>query len=224
MPITNWPKADRPREKLLEKGEQSLTDAELIAILLKVGVRGKTALDLAKELLIQHGDLKQLLSVSTILLLQTTGIGESKCATLKAAIELGRRYQGETLHYGEKLNNPELTQKFLASRLAHYPNEVFACLFMDAHCRLIRFEELFQGTVHHAQIYLREIIRRAMSYNATKLIIAHNHPSGIALPSAQDKEVTFLIKQALDLVDVEMVDHIIVGQLENFSFAEMGLI
>lgn len=224
MPITDWPHEDRPREKLMSKGEQTLTDAELIAILLKSGTRGKTALDLAKEMLNEFGNLKKLLSTPSQLLITKPGLGAAKYAALKAAIELGRRYLNEPLAIGSVLNNSRKTQKFLAEQLREHTNEVFACLFMDNHFRLIRYEELFHGTINEANIYPREIVRRGLAYNAAKIILAHNHPSGIPTPSIADKEVTLLIKQALSIMDIEVVDHIIVGNPENFSFAEAGMV
>jgi len=224
MPITDWPKEDRPREKLLRFGEASLTDAELMAIFLVTGVRGRTAVDIAKNLLIENGGLKKLLRLPPKTLIAAPGIGLAKYAALKAAIELGRRYLEEHLKIGETLNSSAATQKFLAHRLRDCPNEVFACLFMDTHFRLIRFEEMFQGTINSANIYPREIVRRGLLYNAAKVILAHNHPSGKAIPSLADKEVTILIKQALLMVDIEVVDHIIVGDPDNFSFAEKGLL
>jgi DNA repair protein RadC len=223
MPITDWPKEDRPREKLLNQGEKILTDTELIAIFLNTGTRGKTALDIARELLLAHGNLKMLLNAPQNRLINTRGVGPAKYATLKAAIELGRRYLEETISTGEILNNTKVTQKFIANRLRHYENEVFACLFMDTHFRLIRFEELFHGTVNEATIYPREIVRRSLFHNAAKVILAHNHPSGHSVPSYADKEITRLIKKALELVDIEVVDHIIIGNPDNFSFADRAL-
>lgn len=223
MPITDWPKEDRPREKLLAKGEQVLTDAELIAIFLKTGTRGKTALDIAKELLTEYGSLKKLMRAPREALIRRSGLGTAKYAALKAALEFSRRYFNETLVKGELLRNSSVTQKFLAYRLKDYENEVFACLFMDNCCRLISFEELFHGTINEANIYPREIVRRGLMHNAAKIILAHNHPSGHPSPSIADKEVTELIKQAVALVDIQVVDHIIVGSGQNFSFADAGL-
>lgn len=224
MPITDWPKEDRPREKLLMKGEHALTDAELIAIFIKTGARGKTALDIAKELLSEYGSLKQLLRTSSQALLQKNGLGNAKYAALKAAVELGRRYLNENLCIGEVLNNSRITQKFLANQLKEYAHEVFACLFLDTHLRLIRFEELFHGTIHSANIHPREIVKRGLTHNAAKIILAHNHPSGCAIPSTADKETTEFVKEALALVDIEVIDHIIIGNPKNFSFAEAGLL
>lgn len=224
MPITDWPLEDRPREKLLHKGEQSLTDAELLAIFLKNGTREKTALDIARELLIDYGTLKQVLCAPQHSLTKKCGIGNVKYATLQAAIELGRRYLKEPLAMGTVLNSSYKTQKFLADQLREYSNEVFACLFMDNHFRLLRFEKLFFGTVNEASIYPREIVKQSLMHNAAKIILAHNHPSGNPAPSAADKEVTELIRNALALIDVDVVDHVIVGNPGNFSFAEAGML
>lgn len=224
MPITDWPKEDRPREKLLSKGEAALTDAELIAIFLNTGIRGKTALDLAKELLTEQGGLKKLLQTPAKLLISKPGIGSAKYAALLAALDLGKRILKESVAIGEVLNNAQRTQHFLAHRMQQHQNEVFACIFMDTHFRLIQFEELFHGTVNQATVYPREIVRRSLHHNAAKVILAHNHPSGNATPSQADKEITRLIKDALAIVDIDVVDHIIIGHADYFSFAEMGLI
>jgi len=224
MSIINWPVEDRPTEKLLHKGEQALTDAELVAIMLKTGTRGKTALDIAKELLMEHGNLKKLLHVPHQTLIHQPGIGHAKYVTLKAAMEIGKRCIHMQIPTGSVLNNSRMTQQYLADRLRDFTNEVFACLFMDNHLRLIRFEILFYGTIHSAAIYPREIVKRGLAHNASYIILAHNHPSGIPMPSHADKEVTVLIKQALHLIDIEVVDHIIVGNPTHFSFAEAGLL
>lgn len=224
MPISDWPIADRPREKLLQKGEQSLTDAELIAIFLQTGTRGKTALDIARELLTQHGDLKNLLRLPLQKMLQSTGLGRAKYAALKAAIELGRRYLNEQLPQGEILNSSHKTLRFIAAELREHTNEVFACAFLDSHFRLISFEKLFEGTVHTTHVYPREIVKRAIFHNAAKIILAHNHPSGHATPSQADKDTTRLIKEAVALVDMEIVDHVIIGNPGHFSFADKKIL
>lgn len=224
MRITQWPLADRPREKLLDKGAAALTDAELIAIFLKTGARGRTALDIAKALLIEHGGLKKLLQTAPRTLMQQHGVGQAKLAALKAAAELGKRYVSESLPPGTVLNNSQITQQFLSDRLRDYSQEVFACLFMDTHFRLLHFDVLFYGTLNEAIIYPREIVRRALEHHAANIILAHNHPSGRALPSTADKEITHHIQQALALVDIQVIDHIIIGNPENFSFADAGLL
>lgn len=224
MPITQWPLEDRPREKLFRQGENHLTDAELIAIFLRTGIRGKTALDIAKEILQEFGTLKKLLRSPSANVIGTPGIGRAKYAMLRAALELGRRCYSENIPLGEVLNNTRKTQRYLADRLRDNSNEVFACLFLDNHLRLICYEELFFGTINEANIYPREIVRRGLLHNAAKIILAHNHPSGLPTPSQADKEVTQLIRHALELVDIEVVDHVIVGRPDNFSFAEAGLL
>jgi DNA repair protein RadC len=224
MPITDWPDYDRPREKLLARGEQALTDAELIAIFLRTGTRGKTAVDIARQLLADFGGVKNLMQAPLLTLASQHGIGHSKYAALKAAVELGRRCLMQTAEQGDTLNSSSKTRQFIADHLRHHPSEVFACIFMDMHFRLIRFDELFYGSIHEAVVYPREIVRRGLLYNASRIILAHNHPSGIALPSEADKSVTTNIKQALLLVDMKLIDHIIVGRTETYSFAEDGLI
>ena len=222
MPITHWPLEDRPREKLLAKGEQALTDAELLAIILKNGTRNKTALDMAKELLVTHGDIKKLLHLSAHELTAMCGIGKAKYATLLAARELGKRCQENKITIGQTLDNSHATQQFLIDRLRHRTNEIFACIFLDTHLRYIAYEELFFGTVNESSVYPREIVRRGLAHNAAKIILAHNHPSGVALPSVADKEITTLITNAVALVDIKVVDHIIIGNPSNYSFAERG--
>lgn len=224
MPISNWPITDRPREKLLSKGEQNLTDAELIAILIQTGIRGKSALDIARELLIQHGSLKHLLRLPPKKLLQNNGLGRAKYATLLAAIELGRRYLNEPLPQGETLNSSQKTRRFIAAALREHSNEVFACAFLDTQLRLISFEKLFEGTIHSTHVYPREIVKRGLAHNAANLILAHNHPSGHTTPSQADKETTKLVKEALALVDINIVDHIIIGNPGHFSFADEGIL
>lgn len=224
MKIKHWPQDERPREKLLRYGEQALSDAELIAILLKSGKRGKTAVDVARELLNESGSIKQLYQQPAPALIKKSGIGIAKCASLKAGLELGRRAQVEQIKNGEVLNNSRKTQRFLADRLRNYSHEVFACLFMDTKLRFLDFEEFFHGTIDETSIYPRIIIKHALDINAAKIILAHNHPSGHAQPSSADQDITLLLRQALSYIDVELVDHIIVGNPDNFSFVEMGLI
>jgi DNA repair protein RadC len=224
MTIAHWPLEDRPREKLLRHGEEHLTDTELLAILLKTGVPGKTALDIARDLLHQFGSLKQLFEREQGHLATIPGIGEAKLAFLKASRELGRRCLSEPIQPGTVLNSSILTQSFAASRLRDYKNEVFACLFMDSRYRLLKFEELFHGTINEASVYPREILRRAMALNAASVILAHNHPSGQAIPSPADRDVTERIQRALALIDIRVIDHIVVGNPDTFSFAEAGLL
>jgi DNA repair protein RadC len=212
---------EKPREKLLAYGAKSLSDAELIAIFLNTGVRGKTVLELAHDLLKKCGSLKQLLNSAPESFYQLRGIGKAKYALFNAALELGRRYFEEPLPLREKFISSEQTKRFIQSHLGHYSHEVFACLFLDNRHRVIAFEELFHGTLHEAQVYPREVLKRALFHNAAKLILAHNHPSGDPTPSAADQEITFLLKQTLALIDVRLLDHIIIGHRSCFSLAEL---
>lgn len=224
MTITNWPLTERPREKLLNLGAKYLTDAELLAIFIRTGIRGKTALDIARELLSEFGDLKKLLNAAPAVFYQKPGLGKAKYAFLKAAIELGRRYLEENLQTGEIIANSQTTKRFLSSRLGSYTHEVFACLFLDIQNRVLSFEELFQGTLHETNVYPREVIKRCLAHNAAKIILAHNHPSGNPAPSTADQQLTRLLKESLALVDIQVIDHIVIGKKDCISFAEAGLI
>lgn len=224
MPITHWPHGEQPREKILIHGAKYLSDTELIAIFLRTGIRGKSAVDIARELLCEYGSLKKLFNAEPQQLLQKRGLGKAKYAMLKAVIELGRRYLEEDITLGEPLNSSTLTKRFFINRLSDYQREVFACLFLDIQHRMICFEELFYGTLNEANIYPREVVKRALKHNAAKIIFAHNHPSGIATPSEADIDVTQVLKRALAVVEVKVIDHIIIGSQACFSFAEAGLI
>ncbi len=224
MTIANWPLTERPREKLLLHGAANLSDAELLAIFFCTGSRGKTALDIARELLQEHGGLKKIINTDPALLLQKKGLGKAKYAALKAAIELGRRYLEEDLPLGKPLTNSYLTKRFLANRLKDYPHEVFACLFLDNLNRIICYEELFHGTINESNVYPRELVKRGLKHNAAKVILAHNHPSGSPTPSESDQETTQLLQKALTLVSIQVIDHIVVGNNQTLSFAEVGLL
>lgn len=224
MAITQWPQDERPREKLLLRGAKNLSDAELLAIFLRTGARGKTALDIARELLMQFGSLKKLLNTAPAVLYQIHGIGKAKYAALLAAIELGRRYLDEAMQIGETLNCSEIAKRFLANRLRDYAHEVFGCLFLDTHHRVLAFEELFHGTINESNVYPREVVKRCLIHNAAKVILTHNHPSGDPTPSQSDCDVTQLLKQALALVDIQVIDHIIIGHQETLSLVESGYI
>ncbi len=224
MAIRNWPTEERPREKLLLRGPKHLSDAELLAIFLNTGVHGKTALDLARELLGQFGSLKKLLNSSPEALFKQRGFGKAKYAALKAALELGQRYLGETIPLGEKINSSQQAKRFLAHRLRDYPHEVFACLFLNTHHCLLGFEELFHGTINESNVYPREVVKRGLAYNAAKVILAHNHPSGNPIPSQADCDITHLLKQTLALVEINVIDHIIVGHHDCLSLVETGYV
>ena len=224
MRITDWPVAERPREKLLQLGTSVLSDAELLAIFLRTGVRGTTAVDLARGLLREFGGLRALLDASQPLFCAHHGLGPAKYSQIQAGLELARRYLRDNLTRGETLTDPTNTRNFLSARLRGYPYEVFACLFLDNRHRVIEFEELFRGTIDGASVYPREVVRRALHHNAAALILAHNHPSGIAEPSSADRALTRRLTDSLELIDVRVLDHFVVGDGEAVSFAERGLI
>jgi len=222
MAIRDWPEAQRPRERLLQEGAGVLSDAELLAVLLQTGVRGRTAVDLGRDLLRHFGGLRGLLTAAPATLNGQRGLGPAKCAALQAAIELSRRHLRETLQRGDALTSPEHTRRFLAAQLRDRPQEVFGCLFLDTRHRVIRYVELFQGTVDGAAVHPREVVRQALDLNAAAVIAAHNHPSGVAEPSAADRTLTRRLGEALALVDIRLLDHVIIGDGEWVSFAERG--
>ena len=224
MPITDWPKTERPREKLLTLGANSLSDAELLAIFLRTGIKGKTAVDLARDIISHFGGLRNLLVADQKTFCQFSGLGPAKFAQLQAVVELSRRHLKETLKHGDFLQNPQATQDYLSARLRDLPYEVFACLFLDNQHRVIEFEILFQGTINGASVHPREVVRKTLKHNAAALILAHNHPSGIAEPSTADRHITKTLTEALALIDVRILDHIVVGDGECVAFSERGWI
>ena len=224
MSITDWPAAERPREKLLSLGSRALSDAELLAIFLRVGCVGKSAVDLARELLQQYGGLRQLLEASQSEFCKGLGLGNAKYAQLQAVLEMGRRHLSASMKAGDLLTSPDLVRSYLSAHLRHQPREVFAVLFLDNQNRLIIYEELFFGTIDGASVYPREVVRRALTHNCAAVILAHNHPSGVAEPSQADCRITQRLQAALDLIDVRVIDHMVVGDAEVISFAERGLL
>lgn len=224
MPITDWPAQERPRERLLHQGAASLSDAELLAIFLRTGVRGKTAVDLARELLAQFGDLRTLLGADRQKFCRGHGLGLAKYVQLQAVLEMGRRHLRETLARGDVLSSPAATRDYLTAHLRAYPHEVFACLFLDTRHRVISFDELFRGTLDGASVHPREVVKRALQHNAAAVILAHNHPSGVAEPSVADESITRRLKDALALVDIRVLDHFIIGDGLAVSLAERGLL
>ncbi len=224
MSITTWPESERPREKLEQRGAPALSDAELLAIFLRTGVRGKSAVDLARDLLGHYGGLRGLLDADRDSLCSHKGLGASKYVHLQAGLELGRRYLATTLERADVLSSPADTRDYLRSRLRGYPHEVFACLFLDNRHRIISFDELFTGTIDSASVHPREVVRRALGHNAAAVILAHNHPSGIAEPSRSDEAITRRLSEALALIDVRVLDHLVIGDAEAVSFAERGLL
>ena len=224
MAITDWPVAERPREKLLMRGPESLSDAELLAIFLRTGTRGKTAVDLSRELLTRFGGLRNLLTTSRETLCETSGLGQAKYVQLVAALEMGRRHLEARLARGEPLESPEDTRRYLQACLRDRPYEVFCCLFLDNRHRVLAFEELFRGSLSGTAVYPREVVKRALALNAAAVILVHNHPSGLAEPSRADEALTEALKEALGLVDIRVLDHLVVGDGETVSFSERGLL
>ncbi len=224
MAITDWPADDRPREKLLQKGAGALSDAELLAIFLRTGIKGVTAVDLARNLLKEFGSLQALMKADKASFCRAKGLGQAKFVQLQAVMEMNRRYFSEILQQGDVLSCPEETRQFLLGHLSHLPHEVFAALFLDNRHRVVSFEILFQGTIDGASVYPREVVKKALHWNAAALIFAHNHPSASIKPSQADIDITHKLKQALNLVDIRVLDHFIVGGNQTCSFAEQGLL
>ena len=224
MSITDWPLQERPREKLLTHGPGYLSDAELIAILFQTGPRGKTAVDVARELLSAYGGLRGLLTAERLSICRHKGLSNTKYAILHASLELGRRLLAEQMRDVDALTSPQAARAYLKAKLRDLPYEVFGCLYLDTKHRPIVFKELFRGTIDGASVYPREVVRTVLSTNAAAVIVAHNHPSGVAEPSAADQALTQRLRSALALVDVRLVDHIVVGERDSVSFSERGLL
>lgn len=224
MAIADWPVSERPRERLLALGPRQLSDTELLAICLRTGVRGHSALDLARDLLASFGSLSALLSASPDRLLDSPGMGEAKAAQLLATLELARRTLGERLAAGAALSSPRAVSDYLRLTLAGRDHEVFVMILLDAQHRVIACEELFRGTLTQTSVYPREVVKCALRHNAAAVILAHNHPSGVAEPSQADELLTRSLRSALALIDVHTLDHFVVTADQTMSFAERGLI
>ena len=224
MAISDWPADERPREKLLARGAESLSDAELLAILLRTGIPGRSALGLARDLLAAFGSLRRLVATDRERFCAHPGLGPARYAELRAAVEIARRQLGETLRAGPTLASPSATRDYLVARLRDLEHEVFCCLYLDNRHRLIHDEPLFRGTIDGASVHPREIVKQALGWNSAAVIVAHNHPSGVPEPSQADEWITRRIKDALALVDIRLLDHIIVGDGTSVSFAERGML
>ena len=224
MAITDWPEGERPREKLLMRGAASLSDAELLAIFLRTGVAGKSAVDLARELLTRFGSLTQMFTTSEKDFCEIHGMGQAKYVQLQAVLEMSRRALKEEMQRGDALNSPRAVRDYLQLLLGGRQQEVFLVLFLDTQHRVIASEELFHGTLSQTSVYPREVVKRALAHNAAAVIFAHNHPSGVAEPSQSDRQLTDALKQALSLVDVRVLDHFVVAVGHTLSFAEKGLV
>ena len=222
MSISNWPINQRPRERLIAIGPQALSDSELLAVFLRIGVKGKSAVDLGRDMIGHFGSLNKLFAATLSDFSAINGLGPAKFAQLQAVLELARRALGEELRTGVTLNSPQIVKQYLQLLLNNKPYESFIILFLDVKNRLIVCEELFRGTLTHASVYPREVIKAALTINAASVIIAHNHPSGTAEPSPADQTLTQVLKQALNLVDVRILDHFIVAGPDIYSFTEHG--
>lgn len=224
MSITDWPTGERPREKLLGRGASALSDAELLAIFLRTGVVGKSAVDLARDVLVRFGSLTQMFAASEREFCDIHGMGQAKFVQLQAVLEMSRRALQEEVRSGDALNSPRAVKEYLQLLLKGRQQEVFVALFLDAQHRVVASEELFHGTLTQTSVYPREVVKRALHHNAAAVIFAHNHPSGVAEPSQSDQLLTDALKQALALVDVRVLDHFIVAGAGCLSFAETGLL
>ena len=224
MAITDWPERERPRERLLAQGAGQLSDAELIAVCLRSGIRGKSAVELGRELIGRFGGLTGLLCASQRDLAAVKGLGQAKSAQLAAVLELARRSLREDLREESALTSPGAVRDYLRLALGGRPHEVFVCLFLDAQHRVVRVEELFRGTLAQTSVYPREVVKAALATNAAAVIFAHNHPSGVAQPSQADELLTRQLREALALVDIRVLDHFIVAGNQALSFAERGLL
>lgn len=222
MHIRDWPTDERPREKLLARGSGALSDAELLAIFLGSGLRGRDAVQTARELLAAHGPLRRLLELPPDALAELPGLGPARACAIVAALELGNRHLAAGLERGEAFDHPQLAGRYFARRLRGLGHEVFAALFLDARHRALGFEELFRGGVDGAEVHPREVVRRCLAHNAVAVIIGHNHPSGDPTPSAADRALTARLKEALGLVDIRLLDHFVVGDGAPVSLAARG--
>ncbi|MGE8279945.1 MAG: RadC family protein [Stenotrophomonas sp.] len=222
MHIRHWPAAERPREKLLARGAAALSDAELLAIFLGSGLRGRDAVQTARELLQAHGPLRRLLDCSPRELARLPGLGPARACQLSAALELGQRHLAAALERGQALTDPAAAGRYFAQRLRHRAQEVFAVLFLDNRHRALAFEELSTGTVDSAEVHPREVVRHALAHNAVAVIVGHNHPSGNPEPSSADRAITERLREALALVDIRLLDHFVIGDGAPVSLAARG--
>ena len=222
MSIRDWPAAERPREMLLEQGSASLSDAELLAIFLRTGVSGRSAVDVARHLLSKFGSLRALLEADQSTFSRELGLGPAKFAQLQAVQEMGRRHMAERLRNKSVLENPQAVREYLKALLRHELHEVFGCLFLDSRHQVLTFEALFHGSIDNTSVHPRQVVKRALANNAAALILCHNHPSGNSTPSQADRKLTKRLQEALLLVDVRVLDHFIVGDGDPLSMAEYG--
>ena len=224
MGLKSLPPESLPREKLLKQGSSALTDAELLAIFLRTGIKGTNVIQLSDSLIKRFGSLRALFSSSAEDFCQHKGLGVAKYVQLQAVLEMSKRYLSEQIERGDALQSAEHTKHYLTSMLRHRQREAFYVLFLDNQHRVIADEVMFEGTINAASVYPREMVKRALAHNAAAVILAHNHPSGIAEPSQADRRITRRLSDALGLVDIRVLDHFVVGEGEVVSFAERGWI
>ncbi|OIM99171.1 hypothetical protein BFR57_00915 [Idiomarina sp. MD25a] len=224
MSVKSWPESERPREKLQQLGASALSDAELLAILIGSGCRGLDVVTFARQLLVQFNGIGPLLTSSNEQLMAVKGLGPARINQLQVVLELSKRYLAWQLSRRDGFTEPSMVKEYLSTQLRHQRREVFALLLLDSQHRLLRYEELFYGTINAAPVYPREVLKLVMQHNAAAVILAHNHPSGVAEPSQADKRVTERLQKALSLIDVALLDHFVIGSGDPVSFAERGLI
>jgi DNA repair protein RadC len=224
MSITKWPKDERPRERLMKQGASALSDAELLAIFLRVGVKGKSAVDLARDLVTKFGSLNGLFAASEVDLCAVHGVGQAKYVQLQAVLEMAKRALNEKMKATDSLSSPQAVRDYLRLTLSKLPHEVFVAVFLTSQNRVIEVEELFRGTLAQTSVYPREVVKRALAHNAASVIFAHNHPSGEPAASQADRSLTKTLADALALVDVRVLDHFIVAPHASLSFAEQGML
>ncbi len=224
MGIADWPEDERPRERLLKLGAAALSEAELLAIFLRTGIAGKSAVELGRDLLDRFGSLHRLFAAPLEDVAAIRGLGPAKYVQLQAVVEMARRALAEQIQDRDAMSSPQAVRDYLRLSLGSRPHEVFVAMFLDAQNRLLGCEELFRGTLTQTSVYPREVVKTALRYNAAGVIFAHNHPSGVAEPSRADELLTQTLKQALSLVEIKTLDHFIVAGSKTISFAERGLL
>ena len=224
MSMAGWPEGERPRERLLNKGAASLSDAELLAVMLQTGTRGRTSLDIARSMLKRYGGLVGILAADRTSLIENPGIGAAKAARFVAMKELSQRHMLDGIQSKDVLTSSEATRDYLRAKFRGCQSEIFSCLFLNNQHHVVKLEELFRGTIDGAAVYPREVVKRCLHHNAAAVILAHNHPSGIAEPSQADIAITSKLRIALELIDVRVLDHLVIGNSLVVSFAERGLL
>ena len=224
MAIHDWPKNERPQEKLLDRGAAALSDAELLALFIRSGTKNKSAVEIGRDLLLEYGSLRRILTADQKQLCMAEGLGPVRYAALQAAMEIGRRYLDQSLRKQGPLSSPEQASDFLTHQLRDRQQEVFAVIYLNARHHVIDYRELFVGTLNGASVHPREVVKSVLKANASAVILAHNHPSGVAEPSDADANITLRLRESLALIDVRLLDHLVIGDGEYVSMSDRGLI